>query len=238
MNNEQQKLFYSVLTKLQDLKVLPHVLLVGSWCNIFYKDIIPNQNFQYSIKTKDMDIVVPERSHLKLQVDLPKELETLGFSADYHSQGGLIKLNNTNLDFELLVPELGSGTRDPVHHISKLGMSAQALRYLNMLTSDTIQVSHANLTISIPHPITFAFHKLIISTKRKKKEKQETDLENGRQLIEALYLSGYSEEMRGKYQQLPTGWQKTIGNVLEKAGQREILTFLKSQIDISSHPEL
>jgi len=63
------------------------------------------------------------------------------------------------------VAERGRGADKP-YVVKALGVKAQPLRYISLLSDDTIKVRSRGLELVLPHPINYAFQKLIISGRR------------------------------------------------------------------------
>lgn len=94
------------------------------------------------------------------------------------------------------------------------GINAQALRYLTILAENLITIEHQVIEVRLPHPATFALHKLIISGRREDKEKGRKDIEAATLLLKALMASDQGEMIKQTYGKLPKSWQRTIaGNI-------------------------
>jgi len=48
-----------VLKRLQKSGVLSQIIIIGSWCQYFYKDYFVNVEYTSSIRTRDIDFLVP-----------------------------------------------------------------------------------------------------------------------------------------------------------------------------------
>jgi hypothetical protein len=77
-------------------------------------------------------------------------LEDLGFVTDFH-RGGYMRLIHPELIVEFLVPERGRGTDRPVR-LPRLGINAQALRFLSVLEEHTITATLEGIQVRMPPP--------------------------------------------------------------------------------------
>ena len=65
MEISQYKLCLEVLRCLDASGVLKHIILVGSWCTLFYKDYFGDVDYLAVIKTRDMDLLIPHPATLR-----------------------------------------------------------------------------------------------------------------------------------------------------------------------------
>ena len=60
-----------------------------------------------------------------------------------------------------------------------LGIMVESLGNMNVIVNNTIRVKYNNINLSIPDPIAFVFHKILINSKRGvKKEKDKLAIQN------------------------------------------------------------
>ena len=162
MESSQYKLCVKVLKRLDSSGILKHLVLVGSWCVPFYKEYFSEVEYATSITTRDIDFFVPLPLVTKNKIDIEKLLDGLGFVIDFKGSEGYIKLCHPELILEFLVTEKGVGSNKP-YKLDQLGINAQPLRFLNLLTAKLIKVMVEGVRINLPHPALFALHKLIVS---------------------------------------------------------------------------
>ena len=62
MDDAKFDVLYSVLKDLQDAGVLKHFVLVGSWCQEFYRHHFENSFEIPATRTMDADILIPRRT--------------------------------------------------------------------------------------------------------------------------------------------------------------------------------
>ena len=77
-------------------------------------------------------------------------------------------------------------------------MNAQALRFLEFLSQNTITSKVGSITVALPHPANFALHKLLVMSRRPKTGKQAKDKEAGIRILTPNVFGGrYIGEMVG-----------------------------------------
>lgn len=205
----------SVLHRLESAGVLKSVVLIGSWCAYFYQDYFADKDYKPSIRTRDIDFLVSTPPKIKLSVDVPALLEDMGFLTQFVDDGHM-RLVHPDLLIEFLVPEKGRGTTKP-YPIKSLNVNAQALRYLNFLLDDKVQVKVDGLNVILPHPANFALHKLIISARRTTNDKAAKDVEQAMEILRILVKNDRADEVSHIFSKLPPGWKKEIRKALRKS---------------------
>ena len=132
MEKSQYDLCVEVLRRLDKAGVLKNVVLVGSWCTIFYKDFFAGKKYMTSLTTRDMDLLIPQPRSIRAQVDVAELIKDLGFIVGFTGSKGYIRLEHPQLIIEFLVPERGKGSDKP-YSLPQLGLNAQALRFVEFL---------------------------------------------------------------------------------------------------------
>lgn len=224
MEKKQYELCLEILRRFHKAGILNHLILIGSWCAVFYEDYFGSEPYldQTTLKTRDIDFLVSTPSHIKQKVDIPDLLEDLGFITTFHGTQGYIKLDHPDLTLEFLVPERGKGLDKP-YSLPQLGLNAVALRFLEFLSSNTIKVKVEDFSLNLPHPANFALHKLIIFQRRTKKDKAIKDRGIAIDILKALIKRGEVNLIQKVFKSAPTKWQAKIVKGLREAGEEEIL---------------
>jgi hypothetical protein len=120
-----------VLRRLDKAGILKHVVLVGSWCTLFYKEFFGQTKYIVSLKTRDMDLLIPRPTTIKAKVDMAELLKDLSFVVGFAGSKGYIRLEHPQLIVEFLVPERGKGSDKP-YSLPQLSLNAQPLRFLDV----------------------------------------------------------------------------------------------------------
>jgi len=228
VEKKQYELCLEILRRFHKTGILSDFILIGSWCIYFYKDYFAKTPYidQATMRTRDIDFLIDKPMTIKRAVDIPELLKDLGFVTIFKGRQGYIKLDHPDLILEFLVPEKGKGTDKP-YPLPKLGINAVALRFLIFLSSNTIKVKIENFYLTLPHPVNFALHKLIIFQRRIRQEKALKDRIAAIQILKALISKGEEKLIKFEFDNIPKKWQSKIMNGLEKDDGKDILRVLK-----------
>ena len=226
MEKKQYELCVEVLRRLNKAGVLKDLILVGSWCIPFYKDYFKTIKYATTIRTRDVDFMVPGHIKIKTKVDVVELLKDLGFVVGFQGREGYIRLEHPDLAIEFLVPEKGRGSDKPFP-LRELGINAQPLRYLSLLTRKIIHTEIDGIKVYLPHPVVFAFHKLIVATLRRNEDKSAKDNEGALRILKAVLDKGEITVVKITFDSMLPTWRKKIFHCLAKMGETELLRLLK-----------
>lgn len=120
--------------------------------------------------------------------------------------------------------ERGRGADKP-YLVKALGVKAQPLRYMSLLSEDTIKVRSRGFELVLPHPINYALQKLIISGRRADEKKATKDRFQAVEVLREVVALADGEKARVKFMKLPAGWRKAVLSGL-KAAHADDLTVL------------
>ena len=225
MEKNQYELCLEVLRRLSRSGVLKDIILVGSWCLPFYRDYFSTTRYSPMIRTRDVDFLVLSPSSIHARVNIPELLKDIGFIMRHRGSKGYIRLEHPDLMVEFFSPEKGPGTDNPID-IPKLGVNAQALRYLNFLATNIIIVDVEDFSLYLPHPVYFALHKLIIFQRRSKKDKADKDREAAVMLLRALIRKGENALVKSVFDSTLPSWRKSILKGLQNVEDKDIVKVL------------
>ncbi|MCB4757251.1 MAG: nucleotidyltransferase domain-containing protein [Elusimicrobia bacterium] len=228
MEKKQYELCHEVLRRFHQQGLLNDIILIGSWCLPFYEEYFrPSKVMdEASLKTRDIDFLIPRPSRITKKVDIPELVKDLGFVPTFGGGKGYMKLDHPYLIMEFLVPERGRGTDKPVP-LPTLGMNATSIRTLTFISDNTILAKLDDFFIKLPHPANFALHKLIVSGKRKNQLKAEKDSRMAIDILEALVTKGDQAIVKEAFDSVPSKWQDKIVAGLDKQVHRRILAVLR-----------
>ena len=197
------------------------VELIGSWCFRLYQRKLGAK--QYPFRTIDVDFLIPNPYRGKEHKDIIDQLQVLGFSRDFRSDGS-VYLWNEELKIEFITPQIGRGADSSIR-IKKLGISAIPLRFVSLLLDNPITIVDEGIRILVPNPANFCLQKLIIATRRRNEEKTSKDL--GQAICTSVIVK--DEELQELFFSLPKKWKRAIERMLEKA--EEELPLLRDEIN-------
>jgi len=105
-----------------------------------------------------------------------------------------MKLVHPALTIEFLIPDKGRGTEGPIT-LKSHRITAQPLRFMALLEERLLAVDYCGMTVNVPFPAHFAFHKLIISQRRlNKKVKPPKDIRQAVEVLDMLFRMGEGQE--------------------------------------------
>ncbi len=228
MEKSQYELCVEVLRRLDRAGILKHVVLVGSWCTLLYRQYFPSRAYTPSLKTRDIDLLIPRPRAVESDTDVAELLKDLGFVVGFSGAQGYIRLEHPQLIVEFLVPERGRPSDKP-YPLPKLGLNAQALRFLEFLSQETIDAQIDEITVTLPHPANFALHKLLVLSRRPTPGKQIRDKESAMTVLTALIAKGEAEHIRAAFDTMPKRWRSMVKKQLVDPLDREVLGILEKQ---------
>jgi hypothetical protein len=208
------ELFTSVLQSLEEVGILSSVVIIGGWAQILYRQYFKDPPELSVLRTRDIDILFARPLIIKPVGNLEEALAARGFDRIY-GEDGTTKFSTPEAEIEFLVPERGRGDEKP-YLIKELAIRASSLRLVDMLMVDPLEVRYGKYKIKIPDPIRFCFNKLLVSQRRKKKEKREKDL-------------GTAFEIAALLSRFPK-WRKLLSVRLEELPKKQralVLSLLK-----------
>jgi hypothetical protein len=226
VEKSQYDLCVEVLRRLDKAGILKDIVLVGSWCTVFYKDFFASKKYMASLTTRDMDLLIPRPRAIKAKVDIAELLKDLGFIVGFTGSQGYIRLEHPQLIVEFLVPERGKGLDKP-YSLPQLGLNAQALRFLEFLSQDTIKSKVGSINVTLPHPANFALHKLVVMGRRPKAEKQAKDKDAAIKILRALIDTEQSITIKNAFQAMSKRWQGMVKKQLTDITEKKILETLE-----------
>jgi hypothetical protein len=217
VQNKQYDVCLNVLRRLEEAGVLRHVVLVGSWCLVLYREYFRGVGDLSAVRTRDMDFLVPATGKMDPKVDVPALLKDLGFIVGFRGDQGAMMLEHPELMIEFLVTERGRGS-DKLKYLPELGMNAQPLRFMDIAASKTVLLHFGDVPVTVPHPAAFVLHKFLVAPRRRETEKREKDLASALAVLGLLETKGDMPLVREVLESLPPTWKKTILRVLQDNG--------------------
>lgn len=217
---EKSKLFSCVLKELHKQDVLNGLIIIGSWCQYYYRILFDKAPEFPLIRTTDIDFLIPNPARFNNKVDVSDLLNKLGFDSDFDYSTGLVKYVHPDLEIQFLTPALGRVKETP-YEIKKLNINAEGLSYIKRLQDYKFAMIHKDLTIWLPEPEVYVLHKILISQKRKNFIKGEKDLMAAKSIGE-LCLDFEARRVRLKmiFFNMPKKWQKIVLNVLKQLSSK------------------
>jgi hypothetical protein len=212
------EILYTILKDLQEAGVLKHVVLVGSWCQEFYRHHYEDSFEIPATRTMDADILIPRRIKVEKPVNLFEVFEKRGFVPQIHYESGFAKFIHRELTFEFLT-DAGAKPDEKQLRFKDLNIVAQELHFMNIPIAHSMTVQYKDITLNIPEPEAFALHKLIVSQRRGKPDKKKKDTNTAKGMFQ--FFKGKEQHVRRLHQiidEMPKGWKKKIQAALDATG--------------------
>ena len=225
---EKYKLLSAVLKELQEKGVLHGLVIVGSWCQYYYRILFDNAPEIPLVRTMDIDFLVPNPSRFKNKIDVSDLLNTLGFDSDFDYSTGLVKYVHPALEIQFLTPALGR-VKDTPYEIKKLNINAEGMSYMKMLQDYKFSMTHEGVTVWLPEPEAYCLQKILISPKRKAPAKREKDLTAAISIGElCLNYESHKERLKAIYRGMPKKWQKMVSDMVNRHSA-DLMSFLNPE---------
>lgn len=209
-------------------------VLVGTHAFQVYASLFGVQ-WNYPYQTQDIDLAQEKNLSIALSdentnSDLPGALERakMGFfpipRLNPKHPSTSFKIQGKQLHVDILTPMIGKELTAPVH-LPALKVSAQALRFLDYLIEDPIEAVipyDAGILVNVPQSARFAFHKLLISTKRDSSfhAKSKKDVAQAGLLFEIL-LEQRAGEVLLAWEDLKGRGKKWVDPILKVISQQK-----------------
>lgn len=147
---------------------LDEIVLVGGWVPLLYGRYCHMASPHPLLRTMDIDIVVLGRVEDRGRPTIDELLSRAGYEARiYAADGPVVKYELTSpvTEIEFLTPEIGRPGK-ATRRVQR-GLTAQALRYLQILLENTMRIdiddticgSDISLAVTVPSPGAFIYQK-------------------------------------------------------------------------------
>ena len=169
---EKKKQLLKLLKTFSDTGFSEHLILIGSWAEYMYmaSGILPD--YEAVIRTLDVDFLVKNLRKPNPPMSILGLAKDEGFFVEEDCLTGVTRLLTVDgFEVEFLIAQKGKGQQPALK--TNLGITAQALRHLELLNSNTITVEYMGINVIVPEPEAFVLHKMIINSERK--DKMEKD---------------------------------------------------------------
>jgi hypothetical protein len=206
-----------ILSKLTEIGLWESgIEIIGSWCFLIYQKYLPLEN--YPLKTQDIDILIP-LPYTGKAFDFSSFFRKIGFKEHFNPDGSMF-FSTPALKVEFLAPKRGKGDKSS-QFIKDLAVSPQLLRFMDILLKEpfTLRVSRS-INVRLPSPSSFFLHKLLISTRSNRKNKQEKDLK------QAIYIGKFiimeneeREKLIMQWKSFPTTWKNRVKRAIQQSNQ-------------------
>ncbi len=157
--------FERFLSCLKEAECLDYVIIIGSWAEYVYQESGLLHSFEATMKTLDLDFLIPNLRKPAKKVDLVKIAKKYQFIYDEHADDRTSRFyGRDEFEVEFLIQQRGSGVLSSVK--SHIGVYPMQLTHLDMLSTFSTKVPYESFEVWIPWPEAYVTHKMIINTRR------------------------------------------------------------------------
>ncbi|OGF05742.1 MAG: hypothetical protein A2509_09775 [Candidatus Edwardsbacteria bacterium RIFOXYD12_FULL_50_11] len=161
---------------------MERIIIVGSWCVYFYKNVYFDGKELMALRTNDVDVLLPKPLRVSPKIDLSKMLLEMGYQYIGARSGYGEKYAKAELEIEFLTHQAGAG-RPKSNRFSDISINAQGLDFMNLLQANTINLTYKGKTIVLPKIEAFILQKMLV-LKERSAEKREKDIRILQSLID------------------------------------------------------
>ncbi|MCX5775320.1 MAG: GSU2403 family nucleotidyltransferase fold protein, partial [Firmicutes bacterium] len=167
MTNIQKDEMVALLKVFDNVGLLPYVVLVGSWAEYFYQEML--EGFIPSIRTTDIDFYFPRGKKPATKIDVFTELRSIGYLYEENrgdESSRFVKVGGFEIEF---LTHPGRDERK-IFKIEYADINAICLDKLDIFNKKGTIVSWASkrvgVTVNLPSPATYIIQKLVINADR------------------------------------------------------------------------
>lgn len=178
--------FFKALQVLRDY--LPQIVIGGGWVPFIYYHYLLADKSMTPMHTKDIDLLVADSVPVVGGETIDQLLKDAGLSENFRSlhnppitcyEG---QIEGAEVEIEFLTQQRGVGQSAALE--VQAGLNAQALRYISILLENPIEVEIDDLllapgrplSVRVPMPGAFIFHKGLVFPRRAENQKRAKDL--------------------------------------------------------------
>jgi hypothetical protein len=214
---EFEEEFHTILSSFNRSGALTHLVLIGSWVLLIYRENYNIGNFQFTTSDVDFSIARPHDSSKVSSPSIHKTLTQLGYVPHFSIIDNAEKYipawqpAGNDLCIEFLC-DPGRHTKKP-YKVKGLGIATTPVTYQRVLVQNAETLNYRGIPVTVPQPGIWAIHKIAISQLRKGKNshlKMIKDLKGAQVIINFFgeeEILEISKKFRGKFLKLfQKGW--------------------------------
>ncbi len=212
--NEYNDQIDRILSVFDQAGFLNDVILIGSWCLVFYQQIF--EGFSPLVRTTDIDFYVPDVKKPSSDCNLISALREINYdhiSDTLTNKSKFISPDGFEIEFLTKLYRQGESTIT----IGKTGINAESLSYVELFSQHYMEVKRNGLSLKIASPSAFVLQKLLINDRRGLKA--EKDLQAIQYVLGFLVLSKkQTADFLSIWNNLPKKWKAKILKVSKNKG--------------------
>ncbi|MDD3149325.1 MAG: GSU2403 family nucleotidyltransferase fold protein [Candidatus Gastranaerophilales bacterium] len=218
--------FFDIIKAINETQATDKFVIIGSWAYWVYNNyLFKNKIAAESLHTTDIDIFISRNTRFPNKIEIIPLLENHGFKWFRSLTSEIDKFEREDFKIEFLT-EMKSKGVEKNFPFRAIGLNAITIRYLELLNENYIKIKINDLDITLPDPINYALHKLLIAQLRKTNpktniNKKEKDIRQGLDIMTKVEIS----KVQDRYSKLPKKWKQKILKSISES-ERPILISL------------
>ncbi|MEF9916899.1 MAG: GSU2403 family nucleotidyltransferase fold protein [Lachnospiraceae bacterium] len=190
MDKRQEDAFWETIKVFDELKILQHVMVIGSWAEYLFPPLF-DSNFIPNIRTRDVDFFYRNINIPNKKIPLIDKLKEYGFVYSEEPYSEVAKFYKEDLlELEFLTRVIGSGGKSS-YPIRALGIKSEGLRVINILADYACEIERNGYKLIIPEPAVYVIQKILTNPTRVPKGKRQKDIMAVEELLVHIKQSEY-----------------------------------------------
>ncbi len=215
--NDNVKLFESILKDFDDNGILGDFILIGSWTLRVYSYHFENDPQIPIVATQDLDLLVTNPPEVSRCVDIPEMLSKYDLEEEHSFLDGLSKFVSPDFEVEFLYPDKGRGTSQG-KNIKAFKIIATPLRYMSFIQDNSTMIEYKQFTLRVPIPAVFVLMKYLLVKKRKSGDvdKIAKDISTAKEMEFFLLEKGKEDDFIFYFKKMPKKWRRDLLRILKE----------------------
>ena len=186
MDKLQEQVFWETIDVFDKQGLLSYIMIIGSWAEYIYSYYFKT-DFSPNLRTRDLDFLYRNINRPQNKIEIVSQLSKKGFVYKEDTLTGVGKFFKENLlEIEFLTRSIGRGTGTV--KIPSLGITAESLRTVNMLSDYPLELDCKDYIVTVPEPAAYVLQKLYTNHTRTE-IKKEKDIRAVRELLKHIKSS-------------------------------------------------
>ncbi len=216
MEKRQEDAFWETIKALDELNILQHVMVIGSWAEYLFPPLFDTV-FIPNIRTRDVDFFYRNINIPNEKVPLISKMKEYGFvySEDPYSEVSKFYKEDL-LELEFLTRVMGSGAKNP-YHIRSLGIKSEGLRVINILADYACEIEQNGYKLIVPEPAVYVIQKILTNPTRVPSSKKQKDIMAVEEILVHIKQSEYHmDKLKEVYNNLSKKQLAIVEDVTKK----------------------
>lgn len=168
--NQLLNRFNEILKVINEFELTDNLIIIGSWAYYIYQNyVFKDKILPESLKTLDVDILISRNTKFNKakKLNMINILEKLDYCWYQKLDSEVDKFQKADFEIEFLTETKSKGL-EKKYYFENIGINAKTIKYLNLLSENKIKLSINDFQVSVPPPLNYSLHKLLIAQLLKK----------------------------------------------------------------------